>query len=84
MVPLQAVAILFVALGALGVVLARDLVRQALLLAIYGFGLVALFLVFQAPDVALSELVVSGLAYPLVLVGAIARVRARQKRKSDS
>jgi energy-converting hydrogenase B subunit D len=83
-VPLQAVAILFVALGALGVVLARDLVRQAMLLSIYGFGLVALFLIFQAPDVALSELVVSGLAYPLVLVGAIARVRARQKRKTGS
>ena len=84
MVPLQAVAILFVALGALGVVLARDLVRQALLLSIYGFGLVALFVVFQAPDVALSELVVSGLAYPFVLVGAIARVRAGQKRRSGS
>jgi energy-converting hydrogenase B subunit D len=83
-VPLQVVAILFVALGALGVVLARDLVRQAMLLSIYGFGLVALFLIFQAPDVALSELVVSGLAYPLVLVGAIARVRARQKRKTGS
>jgi energy-converting hydrogenase B subunit D len=83
-VPLQVVAILFVALGALGVVLARDLVRQAMLLSIYGFGLVALFLIFQAPDVALSELVVSGLAYPLVLVGAIARIRARQKRKTGS
>jgi energy-converting hydrogenase B subunit D len=83
-VPLQVVAVLFVALGALGVVLARDLVRQAMLLSIYGFGLVALFLIFQAPDVALSELVVSGLAYPLVLVGAIARVRARQKRKTGS
>jgi energy-converting hydrogenase B subunit D len=83
-VPLQVVAILFVALGALGVVLARDLVRQAMLLSIYGFGLVALFLIVQAPDVALSELVVSGLAYPLVLVGAIARVRARQKRKTGS
>jgi energy-converting hydrogenase B subunit D len=59
-------------------------VRQAMLLSIYGFGLVALFLIFQAPDVALSELVVSGLAYPLVLVGAIARVRARQKRKTGS
>ena len=43
----------------------------------------ALFLVFQAPDVALSSLVVSGAAYPLVLVGAIARVRAMQKRDAE-
>jgi energy-converting hydrogenase B subunit D len=80
MVPLQLVAILFVALGAVGVVAARDLVRQAIVFSLYGFGLVILFLVFQAPDVALSALVVSGIAYPLVLVGAIARVRGLEKR----
>lgn len=81
MIPLQSVAILFVALGALCVVLAHDLVRQALLLSIYGFSLVVLFVVFQAPDVALSALVVSGIAYPVVLVGAIARVAAMRKRR---
>ena len=81
MVPLQSVTVLFAALGALGVVLARDLVRQAVLLSIYGFALVALFVVFQAPDVALSALVVSGVAYPFVLVGAIARVAAQRNRR---
>ena len=81
MVPLQVVAIAFVAVGALCVVLARDLVRQALLFSLYGFSLVVLFLVFQAPDVALSALVVSGIAYPVVLVGAIARIAAIRKRK---
>ena len=81
MVPLQAIALLFVALGALCVVLARDVVRQALVFSLYGFALVVLFLVFQAPDVALSALVVSGIAYPLVLVGAIARVAAIRKRR---
>jgi energy-converting hydrogenase B subunit D len=80
MVPLQLIVILFVALGAVGVVAARDLVRQAIVFSLYGFGLVILFLVFQAPDVALSALVVSGIAYPLVLVGAIARVRGLEKR----
>jgi energy-converting hydrogenase B subunit D len=79
-IPLQAVALLFTALAALLVVLARDLVRQALLFSLYGFALVVLFLVFQAPDVALSALVVSGIAYPLVLVGAIARVRGERKK----
>jgi uncharacterized MnhB-related membrane protein len=80
MVPLQVVTIVFVGLGAAAVAAARDIVRQAILFSLYGFGLVLLFLVFQAPDVALSALVVSGIAYPLVLVGAIARVRALQKR----
>jgi energy-converting hydrogenase B subunit D len=83
MVPLQVVVILFVALGALLVVLARDVVRQALLFSLYGFALVVLFVVYQAPDVALSALVVSGIAYPLVLVGAIARVAAHRKRRAE-
>jgi energy-converting hydrogenase B subunit D len=84
-IPLQSVALGITALGALGVVLARDVVRQAVLLSFYGFSLVALFVVFQAPDVALSALVVSGVAYPLVLVVAIARVRgiARLRKESD-
>ena len=80
MVPLQAVALLFVAAGGLAVVLARDIVRQAMLFSIYGFSLVVLFTVFQAPDVAVSALVVRGIAYPLVLVGAIARVGVRRNR----
>jgi energy-converting hydrogenase B subunit D len=82
-IPLQSVAILFVALGALLVVLVRDLIRQAILLSLYGLGVVALFVVFQAPDVALSELVVSGIAYPIVLVAAIARVRGRRKHQGE-
>jgi len=49
-------------------------------LAFYGFGLVVLFMVFQAPDVALSELAVSGIAYPVVLVVAIACVLGSRKR----
>jgi uncharacterized MnhB-related membrane protein len=80
MVPLQLVAMVFVALGALAVVLARDVVRQAIVFSFYGFALVLLFVVYQAPDVALSALVVGGIAYPLVLVSAIARVKGRQKR----
>jgi len=80
MVPLQVVVILFVACGAVGVVAARDLVRQAIAFSLYGFSLVLLFVVLQAPDVALSALVVSGIAYPLVLVAAIARIKGLQKR----
>jgi uncharacterized MnhB-related membrane protein len=82
MVPLQIATILFVGAGAAAVSCVRDLVRQALAFSLYGFGLVLLFVVFQAPDVALSALVVSGVAYPFVLVGAIARVRALEKRRT--
>ena len=80
MIPLQVVVIVLTGLGAAAVVLARDIVRQAILLSFYGLGLTALFVVFQAPDVALSELVVGTIAYPLVLVAAIARVKSKRTR----
>jgi uncharacterized MnhB-related membrane protein len=34
---------------------------------------VALFVAFQAPDVALSELVVGAVAFPVVLIVAVSR-----------
>ena len=76
MVPLQAVALLFVAAGGLAVVLARDVVRQAILFSIYGFSLVVLFTVFQAPDVALSALVGTAQSTELIVGLAAAAVGA--------
>jgi energy-converting hydrogenase B subunit D len=79
--PLQAVAFGLVALGAPLVVLTRDPLRQALVNGIYGVSLVCLFVVLQAPDPALSMLVVSGVGYPLVILAAIARVRGQEPRE---
>jgi len=84
--PLQAVAFGLVALGAPLVVLTRDPLRQALVNGIYGVSLVCLFVVLQAPDPALSMLVVSGVGYPLVILAAIARVRGKEpgeEKKED-
>jgi len=76
MTAVQVVALLLVALAGTAVVLSRDVLRQAVVNGVLGLALVALFFVFQAPDVALSMLVVGGIAYPVVLLGAIGRVRA--------
>ena len=73
--PLQVAVLLLVALGATSVALCRDPLRQIVLCGLYGLLLVVLFVVLQAPDVALSMLVVSAVAYPLVVLIAIARVR---------
>jgi uncharacterized MnhB-related membrane protein len=77
-IPLQVVAIGLVALGGLAVVAARDPLRQALVLGVYGLTLVVLFVVLQAPDVALSELVVSTVAFPFILLTALAKMRDRE------
>jgi len=78
MIPLQLVALLLVGAGGLAVVLARDLLRQALLNSFYGLVLVVLFLVFQAPDVALSALAVGGGAAPLVILATLAKLKGRR------
>ena len=83
LVPLQAVVLAVVALGAPLVVLTRDPLRQALVNGVYGVSLVCLFVVLQAPDPALSMLVVSGIGYPLVILAAIARVRGEERKKKD-
>lgn len=48
--------------------------RQTLLLSVYGFALTALFFAFQAPDAALSELVVGAVALPVVILAALRRL----------
>lgn len=77
MIPLQAAVIALVALTGLAVVLTRDLVRLAMLSSAFGLLLVVFFLVLQAPDVALSELVVGAIGLPFVIVVAIALDRSR-------
>ena len=47
---------------------------------VYGYSLVGVFMVLQAPDVALSMLVVSTVAYPLIVLVTIARLRRRRER----
>jgi energy-converting hydrogenase B subunit D len=79
LIPLQVAALLMVGLAGTTVVLVRDPLRMTLLNAIYALTLTVLFLVFQAPDVALSMLVVGGIAYPIVLLAAISKVRAAEK-----
>jgi energy-converting hydrogenase B subunit D len=72
---LQFVVLLMVAAGGLGVVTSRDPARQAISASFYGLLLTVLFFVFQAPDVALSQLVVGVVAWPLMIMLTLAKVR---------
>ena len=76
---LQVTVLVLVAAGATLVVRTRDRVRQVLALSVYGMLLAILFLVFQAPDVTLSELTVGAVALPIILLLAIAKVRKREQ-----
>ena len=84
MIPLQVVAMVLVGAAGLAVVLQRDPLRQAIVNGLFTLLLVVLFVIFQAPDVALSMLVVGSIAYPVVLLTAIARVRQRSEDTTDA
>jgi uncharacterized MnhB-related membrane protein len=75
------VIIAVVALAGASVTLTRDPLRQVMVSSFYGLTLVILFLVFQAPDVALSGLVVGSIGLPLMVLLALAKVRSRERRR---
>ena len=78
-VPLQVTVFVLLFLGAPAVVLVRDTLKQIVVSGFFGYALVLAFMVMQAPDVALSMLVVSSVAYPIVVLVAIARVRGGKR-----
>ena len=72
---MQAVVLVLAALLATAVALTRNVLRQIVVNGVYGLMLVILFVVLQAPDVAHSMLVVTAVAYPVIVLAAIGRTR---------
>jgi energy-converting hydrogenase B subunit D len=82
MTVLQIAALAGVALAGGAVVLTPDPLRQVMVLGIFGLTLTMLFFSFQDPDVALSEIVVSTIGLPVMILLAIRKVR-QQERESE-
>ncbi|HEY8764232.1 MAG TPA: DUF4040 domain-containing protein [Solirubrobacteraceae bacterium] len=78
---LQTAALIVVAIAGTAVVFTPEVLRQAIMLGIYGMTLTVLFFVFQAPDVALSEIVVSGVGMPLIILAALRKIREQDRRR---
>jgi uncharacterized MnhB-related membrane protein len=81
---LQLFVLLMVAASALGVVKTREPAEQAIALSFYGLIVALMFVLFQAPDVALSQLVVGAVALPLVVVLALGQIRHEEHRRRGS
>ncbi len=78
----QTASLVVVLVTGTAVVAAGDPVRQLLLLGLFGMALTIFFFVFQAPDVALSEIVVGAVALPLIVLAAMRRLR--DPKRSDT
>jgi uncharacterized MnhB-related membrane protein len=83
MTTLQIVGLLAVALGGAAVVFTGEALRQTMVLGIYGIALTFLFFTFQAPDVALSEIVVTGVGLPLIILAALRKIRQHEREREE-
>jgi energy-converting hydrogenase B subunit D len=72
---IQAIVLVMVAITATGVILTREPLAQALAFSFFGLLLGILFFVFQAPDVALSQIAVGAVGLPLMILLALAKTR---------
>lgn len=75
MTALQIAALAAVAATGTATVLVRDPSRQVVVAGFFGLALAILFFVLGAPDVALSQIVVSTVAVPVMALLALARFR---------
>jgi uncharacterized MnhB-related membrane protein len=78
---LQTTALIAVVVAGTAVVVTPEALRQTMVLGIFGFTLTILFFTFQAPDVALSEIVVSGVGLPLIILAALRKIRSQEREQ---
>ena len=81
MIVLHAAILIFVAVAGTAVVLTRNPLSQVIGLTFYGLLLALMFFVFQAPDVAFSQIVVGAVALPLMVLLALAKIRNREVKQ---
>jgi uncharacterized MnhB-related membrane protein len=75
MLVIQVAIMIMVAIAATAVVLTRDPASQTVGLSFYGILLALMFFIFQAPDVALSQIVIGAVALPLMFMLTLAKIR---------
>jgi energy-converting hydrogenase B subunit D len=80
---LQASAVLLTVACAVAVVMSRNVVKQAVVLGFYGTALTLMLVVYQMPDVALSQLAVGAIPPPLLLLLALARMRRIDEKRRE-
>ena len=83
MTVLGELVLLFVALAAPGVVLNRDPLKQRIALSFYGLLLALLFFVFQAPDVALSQITAGAVILPAIVLLALVKMNRHNEARAN-
>ena len=86
MISLQFGILVCVLVSGTTVVFTRGLASQPIVVSVFGLMLALMFMVFQAPDVALSQIVVGAVGLPLMVLLALGKLRRDSQflhRKQD-
>jgi energy-converting hydrogenase B subunit D len=83
MLLLQIAILVFVAISGAAVVFTRDMRSQVIGLSFYGLVLATMFFIYQAPDVALSQIVIGAVALPLMFMLAISKIRRNEHHREE-
>jgi uncharacterized MnhB-related membrane protein len=79
----QAIAVVSMGIVGTAVVLARDPLRQAFVLGIYGITMIVAFFALQAPDVALSAITITTVGLPPMVLLALRKLRHYEREHSE-
>ncbi|MGZ6322246.1 MAG: Na(+)/H(+) antiporter subunit B [Ktedonobacterales bacterium] len=79
MLALAWIILILVGLSAPGVVLTRDPLKQCIAVSFYGLLLALTFFIFQAPDVALSQITIGAAILPAIILLALVKMRRQNQ-----
>lgn len=81
MIVMQVAILVFVAVAGTAVVLTRNPLNQVIGLGFYGLVMALMFFIFQAPDVAFSQIVIGAVVIPLMVLLTLAKLKAKEQSK---
>lgn len=83
MVVMQVTILIFVAIAGGAVVLTRNPLNQVMGLSFFGLLLAIMFFIFQAPDVAFSQIVIGALVIPLMVLLTLIKLKTKEQSKRN-
>ena len=81
---MQFFALSLVAAVGTAVVFTREPFQQTIGISFFGLSLAVMFMLFRAPDVALSQIVIGTVGLPLMILLALAKLRRDGQRWQQS
>ncbi len=79
MIIMQLVILLFVGIAGTAVVFTRNPLKQVIGLAFFGLLMALMFFIFQAPDVAFSQVVVGAVLLPLMVMLTLIKIKTKEQ-----